>query len=109
MPIHSLTATDGGRLQKGVWLMIELRRFAAVGGVVALAAMMTNPNLWGDPGKDRAEKTYHKGDGTTRTVPSEAASEEAADRFADKPVARYEDQKTGESLVALQIQPKLAD
>src|SRR5947209_7004914 len=89
--------------------MLRIHRLTAIGGVLAVVAIITCSAVWGEPGAGKGPKAKDAGKAATPVVEKEQFAQELElNRFADKPVIVYE-AVGGERLFALQVQPKLAD
>jgi hypothetical protein len=90
--------------------MIAVRRLFAVGAILALAVAFTQIDVWGEPGRGKKRKDFHKGESKIKvaTASPDDEVEASASPFADKPVVLYQ-KKKGETWFALQIKPKLPD
>jgi len=86
--------------------MTTVRRLKAVSAVFGVAALLTSAHVWGEPTtKDRAKERVLAG----RTEPAPASdltANLAVTKFSTNTVLRYKTVQ-GETLFALQIQPKL--
>ncbi|MFO0844433.1 MAG: vWA domain-containing protein [Gemmataceae bacterium] len=90
--------------------MNQVRRLLAAGGIfLAGAAILTCTQVWGDPGRDKELRDWHKGGGKAIAPPRDDALAEEFDRnrFEDRPVVVYE--RGGEALFGLQVKPRLPD
>jgi len=86
--------------------MIPVRRLLAVTAFLAVAALLTSSDVWGDPDKDG--KNWQKGEKDKPAIKKDKKDEELdKNRFVEKPVITYQD-KDG-TYFALQVQPKLPD
>jgi tetratricopeptide (TPR) repeat protein len=90
--------------------MIEVRRLLAVGAILSLA-VVAYTHVWGEPGDGKGFQPFGPGNGRNQTpekIDRRFAEDLKVSRFAKMPVVTYETPK-GETLFALQIQPRLPD
>jgi tetratricopeptide (TPR) repeat protein len=85
--------------------MFAVRRLLAVGTVLSLAAVLASSHLWGTPGTGKGGN-IHNSTGLQKPADSAIAEEPALSHFADRPLVLYRIGE-GESLMALQVRPKL--
>src|SRR5262249_1953323 len=96
---------------RGLEVMIHVRRLLAVGALLAGAVALTGSDLvWGEPGRDKALAGWRKGDGkNVKPIQVEApAAERETSGFEAPRAAVYRAGKDDPSL-ALQPQPRLDD
>ncbi|HMF11867.1 MAG TPA: vWA domain-containing protein, partial [Gemmataceae bacterium] len=67
--------------------MTRVRRLLAVGGILALAVVITCTFVLGDPTRDK--KHYHPGDGDPAAARTGLPEELASTKFADQPAGTY--------------------
>jgi tetratricopeptide (TPR) repeat protein len=86
--------------------MTSMRRLKAVGGILALAAIVTTSHVWGEPAQRRRDRGQG---GPTATDQSEEtlADDLANAKFAKGGVLTYHTAQ-GETLFALQLKPALS-
>src|SRR5438132_1670165 len=91
--------------------MIAIRRLLAVSAFLAVAALLSSTDVWGEVGPNKKEKDWRKGGKNVKPSgePAEAAAEPERNRFADQPAVVYHDRDRNETYFALQVQPKLPD
>src|SRR5437868_2907604 len=87
--------------------MVSLRRVVAVGGFLAVAAILTSSHVWGEPGRDKELKDVNDGNKTQvpEKVDGRLSERLGFSRFIDKSVV-YETTK-GDLLFAGPIKPTL--
>src|SRR5438105_1503107 len=88
--------------------MTAVRRLWPIGAFLALGAIITCSQVWGDPTRSRDyPKSSTLEDRTGfRMADADLPENLAASKFADHPVVRYTSQN-GDNYVALQIRPEL--
>jgi hypothetical protein len=85
--------------------MFAFRRLFAVGSVLTLIGVLASTHLWGQAGgrsKSPLDSTEAK-----RPIDTHAVSEMSLSRFADQPLVLYHRPDQAESLLALQVKPRL--
>src|SRR4051812_12621284 len=89
--------------------MIAVRRLVGVAAFLAVLALLTSTDVWGEP-RDKELDKWHKGDGKNKPAAKvellEPAEEPEQNRFANVPVVSYQDRDG--RFFALQVQPKFA-
>src|SRR5262245_30733896 len=90
--------------------MIAVRRLFGVAAFLAVVALLTSSDVWGEP-RDKERAKWQNGDGKNKPaakVEAQAADEAAEkNRFADVPVVVYQGKE--DRLFALSVQPKLPE
>ena len=81
--------------------MIAVRRIFAVTAFLVVAALLTSPNIWGEP-TSKGEKTR-----PAPKLKAQFSEELDKNRFVEKPLLVYEN--ADERVFALQVQAKLPD
>jgi tetratricopeptide (TPR) repeat protein len=86
--------------------MIAVRRLAAVGAFLGLAAAITSPRVWGEPKREQELKAYRSNSSTPPVPDRQFAEDLAVSRFAEQSFLAFDTTK-GERYFALQLKPKL--
>jgi tetratricopeptide (TPR) repeat protein len=89
--------------------MIAVRRLLGVAAFLAVAALLTSSDVWGEPGAKELKNWRKLDDGKNKpALKADAFAEEAErNRFEGVPLSIYQDKE--DRYFALQIQPKLPE
>ena len=102
--------SDGVHLTRdqGVWTMFAVRRLLAVGSVLMLVGLLASTHLWGKPRGEKSplSSTDPKRPTNLRIDPH-AAAEMSLSRFNDQPLVLYHRPDQKETLLAVQVKPRL--
>src|SRR5262245_53189827 len=86
--------------------MIAVRRLLAVTAFLAVIALITSSDVWGDP-RDKEKKGEKNTPASKLKGQAQFSEELEKNRFAEKPLLSY--QEKDETYFALQVQPKLPE
>jgi tetratricopeptide (TPR) repeat protein len=87
--------------------MTQVRRLTAVGVALALAAVCTYTQVWGDPARSKGARDRDDGSAPAKAEQSVAA-DLAVSKFLHTPVVTYKD-KDGVINAGVQVKPKIAE
>src|SRR5262249_27847109 len=92
-------------VDRGFGKMTRIRRFLAVGAVLALAATFTTSQLWGEPDQLKGKKDAGKGARPAPPKVEPPPADDAPDRLTQDPVLTYH-AKDGTKYFSMQVRAK---